>query len=477
MKTCIKIVLVTLLLSSCKQAPATAQKSINSDPSIASERIENYLQKLEENGFSGSVLVAKDGKIIHREGYGYANRKKNQKVTPNTVFDIGSITKQFTGAAILKLEMQGKLKVTDRLSKYFENVPKDKKEISLHQLLTHSAGFPPAIGDDYEAISSEEFVDRAFARPLLFEPGSSYTYSNVGYSILGIIIEQVAEMTYEEYLSNNLWIPAGMKSTGYLLPELTNVAVGYQGDKTWGKPNTKNWSKEGPYWHLKANGGVLSTIGDMYQWDQALLGSSILSNEVKRKYYGKHVEEGEGAGSYYGYGWAIFPTPRDTELIAHNGGNGIFFADMWRYLTEDITIIYMTNAAERRFEHVASEIAHILLKPDYTPELKENQKLEGKQVDALLAEFMQTITSDDKTVWEKFINTKLTTTLRQGFTLEEHLEMFARLHRDLGKGKMVEVRIKENAVVILGVKKNDDSIQLLEFTLTEAMKVDGLRML
>ena len=324
--------------------------------------LESFMSKKAQKGFSGVIFVAKQGKILIEQGYGYANEAQNIPNSPEIVFDIGSITKQFTGAAILHLQMEGKLKVTDKLSAYFDKVPADKEGITLHHLLTHSAGFPGAIGRDYSAISTEEFMEKAFKTPLKFSPGTKYTYSNVGYSILGIILEQVSGKSYEAYLRENLWIPSGMEHTGYLLPKFAaeDLAVGYTQEKAWGRPTDKKWDTEGPYWHLKANGGVLSTVKDMYAWHQALAGIDILDDSAKAQYYAPHIEEGKGSGTYYGYGWVHVPTRKGTTLYMHNGGNGIFFADMLRFIEEEITVIILSNKARRADDRLAFELAKII---------------------------------------------------------------------------------------------------------------------
>ena len=179
--------------------------------------ISDYLLLMEERGFSGSILVAKEGKIIHKAGYGYADREQKIKNKPETVFTTGSITKPFTGAAILKLEMMGKIKVNDLMSKYFDDVPEDKKEITIHHLLTHTSGLPGAIGRDDDLVSKEQFIDDALSTSLKSTPGTTYRYSNVGYSLLAIILEKQAGMTYEAFLKEYLFDPAGMESTGYVL--------------------------------------------------------------------------------------------------------------------------------------------------------------------------------------------------------------------------------------------------------------------
>jgi CubicO group peptidase (beta-lactamase class C family) len=136
------------------------------------------------------------------------------------VFTVGSITKKFTGAAILKLQMMDKLNVKDPITKYFTNVPHDKKVITLHHLLTHAAGFPGAIGDDFQSISRDEFIKLAMATELHQKSGELYENSNVDYSLLGAIIEIVAGDSYEKFLHEQLFKPAGMTKTGYRMPPM-----------------------------------------------------------------------------------------------------------------------------------------------------------------------------------------------------------------------------------------------------------------
>ena len=187
-------------------------------------KIDSYLTAGTNNGFSGAIAVVKNGEIIINKGYGEANKDTKTLNGPNTIFDIGSNTKQFTAAAILKLVELGKLKLTDPLSNFFTKLPVDKQSITLHQLLTHTAGFTESIGRDYSGfgvlskISQEDFFEKLFASELLSEPGEKYSYSNVGYSTLGRIIELASGQPYEAFVNEHLFTPAGMFQTGYLLP-------------------------------------------------------------------------------------------------------------------------------------------------------------------------------------------------------------------------------------------------------------------
>jgi len=313
--------------------------------------------------FRGNVLVSKGGTVLLRKGYGMADREKGIPYTADTVFDVGSITKQFTAAAILKLEMQGKLHVEDPIGKYLPNVPDDKKSITLHHLLTHTSGLESDFAGDYDPVSREEYVKRTLASKLRSKPGETHFYANSGYSLLGAVVEIASGQPYEKYLRDNLFLPAGMGDTGYKLPAWpeARLAVGYHEGKRWGRINERPWDKDGPYWALRANGGISSTLDDMLRWHVALTGETVLSTVEKEKMFRRHVAEGPGADTYYGYGWSIGESAWGGRLIEHNGGNGTFFADFLRYTDDGIVVILSTNDSEvrgGRISHALGRLAH-----------------------------------------------------------------------------------------------------------------------
>jgi CubicO group peptidase (beta-lactamase class C family) len=327
-------------------------------------KIEKRLSELAGKDFSGVVLVAQDGAVILAKGYGYADRAGKVPYTTDIVFDIGSITKPFTASAILKLKMDAKLKVTDSITAYFKDVPDDKKEITLHHLLTHTAGFKDSLGGDYDKVSREDFIQLALGSKLRSKPGKSYSYSNVGYSLLGAIIEQVSGTSYEKYLHDSLFKPAGMTKTGYLLPKWDKgeLARGYQRDEDWGTPLDHAWAEDGPFWHLRANGGLLSTVGDLYRWSVTLQGENVLSKAVKQKQFTPYAREGLlGGGSHYGYGWSIGKTRRGKAVWEHNGSNGVFFADFRIYPEDGVVLILATNAAGLKYMSELSSVVRLVL--------------------------------------------------------------------------------------------------------------------
>ncbi len=301
-----------------------------------------YLAKLEKLGFAGVVLVARTEAPILAEGYGLADRERGLRWTPATVSDLGSITKQFTAAAILALEEQGRLKVEDSLVAYFPQAPADKRAITLHQLLTHSSGILDLEGaGDWDSIGRDEFVRRTLAQPLAFPPGTGYDYSNAGYSLLGAIIEQLTGASWEQFARTRLFLPQGMYETGYMLPSWgeARMAQGYRGDFRWGTTLERPMDRDGPYWALRANGGVHATAYDMLRWAEALLDGRVLAAASMDKLWAPHVKE--PGDTHYGYGWSIAEFG-GTKVVTHNGGNGIHFAD-FAIVPAARTVVFLQN--------------------------------------------------------------------------------------------------------------------------------------
>jgi CubicO group peptidase (beta-lactamase class C family) len=336
------LLLLSLLALVQAGAPPSSSDVVKGDLGV---RVDLYLTRLVPHGFSGAVLIAKDGQVVLKKGYGLADRGRQAPYSSSMASCIGSITKQFTGAAIVKLEMDGRLKTSDPIDKYLPDVPADKAAITIHQLLTHTSGIPGDLGGgDEQPIGRDALVARVLSAPLASRPGERFEYSNEGYSLAGAIVEIVSGKGYEQYLREHLFLPAGMPNTGYLLPQwpLESLPVGYGEDgREWGRVYKRGWRPDGPGWYLRANGGLYATLDDLYRWHVTLSAPGLLSAEALAKYQGGHVPS--LGGERYGYGWGIERTRRGTTVIAHNGGNGIFFADFRRYVDERVVIIAMTN--------------------------------------------------------------------------------------------------------------------------------------
>jgi CubicO group peptidase (beta-lactamase class C family) len=357
-KIVVKTLLVFLLIGlgvSCSNhkgsdnlVSATDNSTIAND---TTKLIDEYLSKISsEKNFSGGLLIVKDGKRIFSKGYGWANKESNIPFTSGTLASMGSITKAFTATAIIKLEEQNKLSLEDKLRKYFPLIPSDKADITIHQLLTHSSGFHEFLKEDdgdYEIINTEQFLKRAFSEPLAFKPGEKAVYTNVGFSILGIIIEQVSGMEYEQYLKTNLFDPLGIKKISYCYPNSNTdtIAVGYQNGKKWGthQQHFEN-TGGGPFWNLKANGGLEASLEDMFLWINNFTNNSILKESSIQKMFTPHIqEEGYNGKSAFGYGCNISQSRRNTKMIDNGGSNGIYYARMIRLPEEGIVFYMVTN--------------------------------------------------------------------------------------------------------------------------------------
>jgi len=314
----LSVVLIGILLSAGILSAAEVVKGEKA------RRVDTYLSRLVPYGFSGAFLIAEDGEIVLNKGYGLAIRSQGTANTSETVFSTGSLTKQFTAAGIMKLEMMGKLNTHDPITKYFEGVPEDKKGITLHHLLTHTAGVVDAVGPDFVEALRDPTVEKILKRPLEFPPGQEFSYSNAGYSLLAAVIEKVSGQDYETFQRKQLFLPAGMDYTGYRLPEWDKrvVAHWYVGERDNGTPLEKLY----PYWNLLGNGGILSTTEDMYRWHLALLGEKVLSLDAKDKMF-------TPVDNDYGYGWDILESDHGL-LIKHDGGSRMTLMEVVREKTE-----------------------------------------------------------------------------------------------------------------------------------------------
>jgi CubicO group peptidase (beta-lactamase class C family) len=349
-----------------------AQK--NTQSSVLYSNINNYLEHGTKNGFSGAITVIKNGKAIINKGYGFAHKHTQMRNNPNTIFDIGSNTKQFTATAILKLVEMGKITVNNPLSLFFKSLPTDKQNITIHQLLTHTSGLTETIGRDFDEITSKQFFDTVFASKLLFNPGERFEYSNIGYSILGRIIELTSGLEYESFLNQYLFIPAGMKQTGYLLPKWNSVQISQsynRGILEDESPILKYQKSSNISWHLKANGGINSTQKDMILWYNALKSNKIITKESFIKMTTAYADYPSGKSSY-SYGWVVRFLDGNVKRIAHNGSNGAYSHSLIWFPKEDIFIVFATNANSEKVEYVAYTVAKMVLDEAYIPMPIEN---------------------------------------------------------------------------------------------------------
>jgi CubicO group peptidase (beta-lactamase class C family) len=328
-------------------APIQASEVVASDPRI--EIIDGVLSGAAEEGLCGTILIRSHDRVLLHKAYGWADVESGREMTIDTGFDIGSLVKPITGSAVLKLEEMGKLATSDTLARFFPDAPADKREITVMQVLTHTAGMQDLFGGDYEVVSRDWILEKIMNAPLIAAPGTREEYSNSGYSLLAIIIEEVSGRPYEEFVRDEVLAPAGVHRLGYVLPGWANdeLAVGYRRDGArWGTPIDHPWADDGPAWNLRGNGGMLSTAEEMGRWYEALFDGKVLGPEVLEK--------------YYSYGAGESPTVGGLAL-AHAGGNGIFNTLQISWIDADTHMTFFSSCAAREAESIWSDFRDELI--------------------------------------------------------------------------------------------------------------------
>lgn len=293
-----------------------------------------------------ALLVSKDGEILYSKGFGFADIGNNQPITPQTKFRIGSITKQFTSAAILKLQEERKISVKDKLSKFIPDFPRGN-EVTIHHLLTHTSGIqtytgrPDFVSRVTSGISEDDLVTIIKQSPYDFNPGERYLYNNSGYFLLGHIIRLVTGKAYGEYLKEVFFDPIGMVNTGVHSPELqlTQEAKGYmKQDNSYSKALDWNMSWAG------GAGALYSTVEDLNRWNEAVFGGKVLKPEsLKAAHTSVTLNNGQVPPEIkYGYGWVI-QSFRGTDVIAHSGGLHGFSSQIARVPAHNLSVVMLTN--------------------------------------------------------------------------------------------------------------------------------------
>ena len=336
----IKKIIVLLLCLLFQPVWATAQKGYVSG--MLGEQLDDLMTGLSKEGYSGAVLVARNGEIILRKGYGLADRERKIQNTPETLFNVASVGKIFTAAAVLKLEMQGKLKTSDLITKYLGEFPKEKSGATIHHLLTHTAGLSvdgsaPGSATVLDYSSRQAFVQSMKDAPIESKPGERYRYSSAGYVLLAAIVEKVSGQAFENYLQRNIFKPAGLTSTGYAWDsrfDKSPVAVGYVGNKL---EELKPAPRAVDVWGNRGPGNLITTVGDLYLWIEALRANKVLSEQAKKKMFTAYAHVDEG------YGWHVAKTARNTMMVHRGGDRPDFESQVQWYIDEKIVVIFTVN--------------------------------------------------------------------------------------------------------------------------------------
>jgi len=348
-------------------------------------KVDAYIKPyMDGRNFSGAILIARSGKVLLSKGYGMANYELGVANTPQTKFHIASISKSFTAAANLILEERGLMSVNDPLTKFVPDYPNGDK-ITVHHLLTHTSGIPNVNAfPDYGRKSKfphtvEEIVEMFKYKPLEFNPGEKYSYSNSNYNLLAYIIEKLSGKSYGEFLKENIFAPLDMKDTGHHGDAgalLKNRASGYQ-------PVSVIDIENAPYldWSIKTgNGSLYSTVEDLYKWDRALYTDKILKKSTLEKIF-------KPTGSENNYGW--FVRKRLNRNVADSNGRSPGFTSyLERYIDDDACIIILSNNYAPVIFVMINDLSAILFGEKYEMlELTILDKIDAKVLDTYLGRY------------------------------------------------------------------------------------------
>jgi CubicO group peptidase (beta-lactamase class C family) len=337
--------------------------------------------------FSGSIAAIKDGKVIFEKAYGYANIEHKVKNTTETKYKIWSITKQFTAVAILLLEELGLLKLEDSLKKYFPEYGELNPNITIHHLLTHTSGIfnyssLPNSHETFQRMNHKksDLIKMFLSKPLDFEPGTQWNYSNTGYYLLGMLIEKLSGKTYSEFLTENIFLKLGMFNTGVDDDKkivLRKASGYYLNGNELINCNYINMDL------MLSSGGMYSTVGDLLIWNQALNSGKLLSIKSIEKMNTPYKNN-------YGYGVSINMNG-DRRVVHHNGSCEGFLSEIHRYVDDDFAVVVLSNYGFTATNKLCKTIASIAFGEEYLIPVKpEVYPMSEKLLESYLGVYEET---------------------------------------------------------------------------------------
>ncbi len=329
-----------------------------------SETVDGMAQELIDTGRTAALGIAIDrgGTVLLDKGYGYADVENKVKATPETIYRIGSVTKQFTAVAIVQLQAAGKLQLDDSIAAIITDYPPPQMPISIKNLLQHTSGIPDFTGQQshwpnvHKEMTQAEMLARFYSLPLEFPPGSKWRYSNSGYFLLGMIIEKVSGKTYGDYLAEQVLVPAGLKSTSYEAPNGSGRAQGYRrnGDAL---AVAGSISMSQPF----AAGALVSTTGDLVRWQRALVEKRMAPADAYERITSDVVRAAKRS-EQYGYGLRI-STLDGRRVISHGGGIEGFSSSLAYFPESDCTIVLLANTEGFDTKFLLERIADAVFDP------------------------------------------------------------------------------------------------------------------
>jgi len=309
-----------------------------------------------------TLLVSRNGEPIRTEGYGISNLELNVPAKPETIFQSGSVGKQFTATAVMMLVEAGKVGLEDPLTKYFPEAPAPWSQVSVRELLSHTGGFTdyPEDFDMRKDYTEAELLKIVEAIPLAYPPGTSWSYSNLGYLTLGILIHKVTGQFYADFLQQRIFRPLTMSSTRIISEAdiIPNRSAGYRlVDR-----ELKNQEWVSPTVNTTADGSLYFSILDLAKWDAALYTERLLKkSSLMQMWTVATLRDGKPNSGHYGFGWFI-EVDDGHRVIEHEGQWQGFETQISRYVDDKLTVIVLTNLAEAKPGRITHGVARIYLK-------------------------------------------------------------------------------------------------------------------
>jgi CubicO group peptidase (beta-lactamase class C family) len=306
-----------------------------------------------------ALAVVRRGDILLAKGYGEANVELRVPVGRETIFQSGSIGKQFTAVLVMMEVEAGRLALDASVTKYLTDAPATWRPITIRHLLTHTSGLPSYSSQDIEQrrdYSEDEFLKAAYGLPLEFEPGTRWSYSNTGYAVLGFVIHRVSGRFYGDILRDRVFVPLGMKTARIISEEdiVPNRAAGYR--LVGGQIKNQEWIA--PTLNTTADGSLYLCINDYLAWDRGLRAHALLTSASWAEIY-KPAVLNSGRTVPYGFGWNVEESGRQP-WYHHNGGAQGFATSISRYLADDLTVVVLTNLADADPSHFVDGISQLI---------------------------------------------------------------------------------------------------------------------
>jgi CubicO group peptidase (beta-lactamase class C family) len=344
-------------------AAAAALFSSMARAADASDPVDDYVRaEMAKQHVPGlALLVSRNGEIVRAQGYGMANVELQVPVKPETIFQSGSVGKQFTATAVMMLVEEGKMGLDDPLTKYFPDAPNAWKQVTIRELLSHTAGFTdyPEHFDMRKDYTEEQLITIVEKIPLAFSPGTRWSYSNLGYLTLGIVIHKVTGQFYGNFLEERIFHPLGMSSTRIISEEdiVPNRAAGYRLVK--GELKNQEWVS--PKLNTTADGSLYFSILDLAKWDAALYAEKLLKqSSLDQMWTVAKLSNGQPNSGHYGFGW-LTGKRNGHRVVEHGGTWQGFRTEISRYLDDKLTVVVLSNLADADPGILANHVAEMYL--------------------------------------------------------------------------------------------------------------------